>query len=66
MDGKLIPGKDLLLTMEPWYRNCFENTATVQFDHRVLATSTLLGITAVSLVLDWEGSPGGLITCSLS
>ncbi|OVA12334.1 Heme A synthase [Macleaya cordata] len=35
---------DDILSMEPIMRNFFENTATVQFDHRVLATATLLSI----------------------
>jgi cytochrome c oxidase assembly protein subunit 15 len=39
MDGKWIP--DEILEMQPLWRNFFENTATVQFDHRVLALSTL-------------------------
>jgi cytochrome c oxidase assembly protein subunit 15 len=42
MDGRLIP--DTLLTLEPAWRNLFENVATVQFDHRVLALLTLTGI----------------------
>ena len=35
MNGHLIP-PDLFL-LEPWYRNFFDNMATVQFDHRLLA-----------------------------
>merc|ERR1711903_276185 len=41
-----------MFTMEPTWRNFFENTATVQFDHRVLAMSTLasvLGTYAVAM-----------------
>jgi cytochrome c oxidase assembly protein subunit 15 len=33
-----------ILEMTPLWRNFFENTATVQFDHRVLAMSTLAGV----------------------
>lgn len=33
-----------ILDMEPLWRNFFENTATVQFDHRVLALSTYFAI----------------------
>ncbi|KAI3988639.1 hypothetical protein MKX01_027003 [Papaver californicum] len=33
-----------ILSMEPIMRNFFENTATVQFNHRILATATLLSI----------------------
>ena len=35
MNGYWIPPQILLL--EPWYLNFFENAATVQFDHRLLA-----------------------------
>ena len=35
MDGALVPGG--LLIQQPWYRNLFENPATVQFNHRILA-----------------------------
>jgi len=37
MDGRLIPTDVGALT--PWYANMFENIATVQFQHRVLAVS---------------------------
>ncbi len=33
MDGVLVPSG--LLIQEPWWRNLFENAATVQFDHRL-------------------------------
>ncbi len=40
MDGHLVPeGYGML---QPWWRNLFENVAAVQFDHRLLATSTAL------------------------
>ncbi|CAI9091358.1 OLC1v1026369C2 [Oldenlandia corymbosa var. corymbosa] len=32
------------LSMKPLFRNFFENTSTVQLDHRILATSTLIAI----------------------
>jgi cytochrome c oxidase assembly protein subunit 15 len=32
MDGAVVPSG--LLIQEPWWRNLFENAATVQFDHR--------------------------------
>jgi cytochrome c oxidase assembly protein subunit 15 len=31
-----------VMTLEPWWRNLFDNMATVQFDHRVLAITTFL------------------------
>lgn len=35
MDGHLIPPG--IMEYTPWYRNLFENLATVQFDHRLIA-----------------------------
>jgi cytochrome c oxidase assembly protein subunit 15 len=50
MDGTLVPSG--LLIQEPWWRNLFENVATVQFDHRlggyVLFTVTLAYALAAS------------------
>ncbi|MGD8618806.1 MAG: COX15/CtaA family protein [Gammaproteobacteria bacterium] len=47
MNGRLIP--ESLFAQEPLWRNFFENVATVQFDHRVLAITTVLGIVALWL-----------------
>jgi cytochrome c oxidase assembly protein subunit 15 len=33
MDGTIVPSG--LFVQEPWWRNLFENVATVQFDHRL-------------------------------
>lgn len=35
-----------LLALEPWWRNFFDNIATVQFDHRILAITTFVLIIA--------------------
>lgn len=35
MNGRLIPPE--LFVLEPWYLNFFNNLATVQFDHRLIA-----------------------------
>jgi heme a synthase len=40
MDGRLVP-RDYLL-IEPAWRNIFENVPAVQFDHRVLAVTTVV------------------------
>ncbi len=42
MDGHWIP--EAMWMMTPWWHNFFENIATVQFDHRLLATLTLLAV----------------------
>jgi cytochrome c oxidase assembly protein subunit 15 len=43
MDGRWIP--EGLFALSPLYRNLFENIATVQFDHRLLAILTLIAVT---------------------
>jgi len=45
MDGQLVP--EGYFEMQPFYRNFFENIATVQFDHRVLATTTFSSVWAL-------------------
>ena len=42
-DHWLPPG---LFGLDPWWRNLFDNLTTVQFDHRVLAISTLAAAVA--------------------
>jgi cytochrome c oxidase assembly protein subunit 15 len=37
IDGSFIPASARLWFDAPWWRNLFENTLTVQFDHRMLA-----------------------------
>lgn len=45
MDGQWTPPDGLAL--QPWYLNLFENIATVQFQHRVLAISLVILIGAL-------------------
>ena len=35
MDGHVVPPE--IFSLDPWYANFFNNLATVQFDHRLLA-----------------------------
>jgi cytochrome c oxidase assembly protein subunit 15 len=37
IDGAFVPGAASLFFEEPWWRNVFENTLTVQFNHRMMA-----------------------------
>src|SRR5262245_4802426 len=37
IDGALVPSAERLLFLEPAWRNLFENTLTVQFNHRMVA-----------------------------
>jgi cytochrome c oxidase assembly protein subunit 15 len=49
MNGHFIPSEIFML--EPWYRNFFDNMATVQFDHRLIAW-----VLAFSVPLFWYKS----------
>ena len=46
MDGQWVPPG--YLDQDPWWRNHLENTASVQFNHRVLAT-----VTAAAIIANW-------------
>lgn len=48
MDGRWIP--QAIFAKEPLWRNFFENIATVQFDHRLLATLVFLGVISTWLI----------------
>ena len=47
MDGHWIP--EVIFMQTPLWRNFFENIATVQFDHRLLATLVFIGVIALWL-----------------
>ncbi len=53
MAGQWMP--DELFHMRPWYLNLFEDIATVQWDHRLLATVTFA---LVLLLWFWSGRAG--------
>src|ERR1700744_2604751 len=42
IDGGLIPSAARLFFEQPWWRNLFDNTLTVQFEHRMTAYTLLL------------------------
>ena len=50
MDGRLVPSG--YLAHEPWWRAGFEHVATVQFNHRLLATATLV-VGTVAAAMAW-------------
>eukprot|EP00536_Pseudo-nitzschia_multiseries_P015582 jgi/Psemu1/263063/estExt_Genewise1Plus.C_9160001 len=63
MDDEWIPSEISDLT--PWYRNLKENTATVQFNHRVLGVSTAvagLGLLGLGLFSPARGKTAGVFT----
>jgi cytochrome c oxidase assembly protein subunit 15 len=45
IDGGLVPPAAELWFASPWWRNLFENTLTVQFDHRMVAYALWLAAT---------------------
>ena len=51
MDGHLVPSGYASLT--PWTRNLFENIPAVQFDHRLLATLTVL-LASLTVLVSWR------------
>ncbi len=57
IDGALIPSAASLFFDTPWWRNLFENTLTVQFEHRMVAYA--LFATAVLHALDAVRSRSG-------
>jgi cytochrome c oxidase assembly protein subunit 15 len=42
IDGALIPSAARLWFEEPWWRNLFDNTLTVQFEHRMTAYALMI------------------------
>lgn len=46
IDGGLIPAMGRLFFEQPWWRNFFDNTLTVQFCHRLIAYAILAGALA--------------------
>jgi heme a synthase len=63
MNNEWIPSDIMELT--PWYRNLTENTATVQFNHRLLATATAIsGLTVAAI--GWRPPHRQLLTPQLS
>ncbi len=58
MDGDWIP--DGMFAMSPAYINLFENITTVQFDHRILATTTFASVLAFWVIGRRRGARGGL------
>jgi cytochrome c oxidase assembly protein subunit 15 len=62
MDGRLVP--EDYARLQPFLRNLTENIATVQFDHRLLATLTALTAAAI-LVLGLIAQPPSAMRLSL-
>ncbi|MBV9786262.1 MAG: COX15/CtaA family protein [Acidisphaera sp.] len=64
MDGRLVPAG--YAALEPFARNLTENLAAVQFDHRVLATLSVLAILATAGIGLSQSPPPGARRCLLA
>ncbi|GGF45937.1 heme A synthase [Aliidongia dinghuensis] len=60
MDGRIVP--EGYLQLDPWWLNLFENIATVQFDHRLLAITTFCAILAFWLAARGQCVPRSVRT----
>ena len=65
IDGALIPSAARLWFETPWWRNLFENTLTVQFEHRMTAYALFVLAVwhAVDAVRSRAGSPRSTVRC---
>lgn len=48
MGDEWIPSS--IMELKPWYRNLTENTATVQFNHRILGSATALTALSIAVI----------------
>ncbi len=62
MDGSLVPAG--IAQLQPFVRNMTENVATVQFDHRLLATVTAL-LASATLIVGLRGGVVGRLRTAL-
>lgn len=62
MGGRLVPAGYAALS--PWVRNLFENIPAVQFDHRLLATLTILAAGG-AVVAGWRAGAHGTVRQAL-
>jgi cytochrome c oxidase assembly protein subunit 15 len=63
MDGRLVP--DGYTMLRPLFRNLTENIAAVQFDHRLLATLTLMLVSAFAIA-GWRAGKSRTLTICLA
>jgi cytochrome c oxidase assembly protein subunit 15 len=58
IDGAFIPSAARLWFEEPWWRNLFDNTLTVQFEHRMTAYALLIlaGLHAIDAMRSRAGN----------
>ena len=61
IDGGFIPSSARLFFEQPWWRNFFDNTLTVQFTHRMIAYALLFAVIYHAIdVVRSRGGAGGV------
>jgi cytochrome c oxidase assembly protein subunit 15 len=65
IDGAFIPDQARLFFNAPLWRNFFENTLTVQFDHRMLAYVIFVLALAQAFAVIRAAKPGPVVTSAL-
>ncbi len=65
IDGTVVPSSAHLFFDSPLWRNFFENTLTVQFDHRMLAYTILLGALLHALDVARTAKQGWVLTSAI-
>jgi heme a synthase len=66
IDGALLPDAARLFVDAPLWRNFFENTLTVQFDHRMLGYAIFLGALLHALDVAGAAKKGPVLTGALA
>jgi heme a synthase len=66
IDGAFVPDAARLFFDVPWWRNFFENTLTVQFDHRVLAYVIFIGAPLHALRVARSAGEGPVLTGAIA
>ena len=63
IDGAIVPSPERLWFIQPTWRNLFENTLTVQFDHRMVAYAiwVLAGLHAIDARQARQGAGGAIM-----
>ena len=63
IDGAIVPSPERLWFIQPVWRNLFENTLTVQFDHRMVAYAiwVLAGLHAIDTRQARQGAGGAVM-----
>jgi heme a synthase len=65
IDGAFVPSGAHLFFNQPLWRNFFENTLTVQFEHRMMAYTVLIVALLQAVDAVWSKARGPAATCAV-